>query len=147
MQKRFADWIWVRIVLASLAMLGTSGSAFGSLLCSAGACRNACGMHEKPKQESKPRSCCDSKADESESKTDPSKTKCECEFQSMPDLAQADLKLAVSVPTFVIDLPEALLDGTGQSVAQDSNRIPSYSDSSPPIAAWHPDFGRAPPAA
>lgn len=136
--------IAVRLVLATLLIVGVVGSAFGSLGCYAGACQSHCPMHQA---EAKPKSCCPESADGEGIAAKPSPTECDCAFTSWPETAKVDAAAPTVNPQIALAPAPALETPQPAPGPVVELCIHFRGDLPPPIVARHPDLGRAPPAA
>lgn len=151
-----------KCALAFLVLWGMAGSALSAVLCSAGFCSHGCSMTgpaalprsaEPAAIPQVPKTCCD-KADMGTPSGSadllqglPANTDCKCQISSgLPVMAGIASDL-LATPTIVAVLPEIGGDEAAGPIARQTERILFFADASPPAAAWHPDFGRAPPSA
>lgn len=143
-----ASSIGIRLLLAFLVTLGTSGQSLGGMMCATGTCPNSCGMHEKQEaQKEKAHSCCPSDGKEAPEKPQKRSDRCKCQIRSAPDAAAPNISFAAPPAPLVIALSVGPLEITIPAVSTELQPIHLHSGNPPPTVTRHPDLGRAPPAA
>lgn len=149
MQRMRQASLGLRLLAAFLVMLGTSASAFSSILCPGGDANRPCPMkaQAKPEPEVVKKSCCPTKEQQAPKEAEKKGDGCCCEIGSAPT-APAEL-LNQTVPSLSIPLaiPEPL-PAVPQSVSYANAELISFSsDGSPPSVPGRSSLGRAPPVA
>ncbi len=146
-RKIVRESIGLRLVFAFIVMLGAVASAYGPGGCSASRCGGSCSMHaEKEPTKLASHGCCAG----SKGKSPPVSTKarsseCKCEIRSAPQGTLSTEAVTHSAPLIIVfDQPEAI-ELLVSTTLFEAFQIYFSGDSSPPIVAYHPDFGRAPP--
>lgn len=155
----------MRVLLAFLVVLGVSGNAFTTVVCAAGMMPDCPQRQEKQKQacHPTPKAACHEQSipDEhgGEHREAQPKQNCEdadgacekanccCEIKSgEPTASSAPATTSPQLPTQIATPPQPLQIAVIAPIYL-ARAIFYQSGTSPPSVVWHPDFGRAPPAA
>jgi hypothetical protein len=149
LQVRFLTGVSIslRFALALVVALGTSGHAFGALLCSLGKCGPECAMGRAESKLAQPvESCCSIQGIPGDAAFAPTEPDCDCQLTAKAESPSANVSVSAPVePPLVLAAPTEV--SLIAAVAPfDKETILFSGDRSPPDIVRHPDRGRAPPA-